>query len=261
MDEQLPISVVIITKNEERNIADCIQSVSFSTDIIIVDSGSTDNTRSIAAELGGKVIKHEWQGYGAQKNIGLAQAKNDWVLFLDADERVSPELAQTLPGIVESAEYNVYWVTIVDIFLGRKLQHLIGHNPRLIKKGSAEWGDHHVHERIMYAKTNTPASYKDGMSGEIQQPIIHESHTSIGSYLKKMHRYTFLDAQEMKRAGKHRSGRPVKKSWILPYRLAARQCIKLLFYRGGVLDGWQGVVWCALSAYYEFEMADIYNKL
>ena len=88
--------------------------------------------------------------------------------------------------------------------------------------------------------------------------IIHESYTTIAAYLKKMHVYTTLDAQDMHNRGTHRSGRVVKKSFIIPYTLGIRQAIKLLFYKKGMLDGWQGVVWSILSAYYEFKMGRKY---
>ncbi len=260
MQNKLPISVVIITKNEQENIADCIASVEFAQEVIVIDAHSTDETTSIAKKLGANVITRHWDGYGSQKNFGAAQTTCNWVLFLDADERVSPELQKVLGDILETT-CSVYWITIQDIFLGKRMTHLVGHNPRLIQKTLAHWNDAHVHEKMMYSGSNSQAKYKDGISGEISAPIIHQSYTSIGAYLHKMHRYTTLDAQEMQKTNTHRSGKAVSKSFILPYYLALKQFMKLSLYRKGILDGWQGIVWCALSAYYEFEMGQKYNAL
>lgn len=255
------ISVVIITKNEEQKIADCIASVSFAKEVLIIDAESTDKTAEIARSLGTTVISNPWEGYGKQKNLGMSKASSTWVLFLDADERVSKALQAVIMQLPEQPEQEIYWITIEDIFLGKRMKHLSGHNPRLVKKGAAQWSDKKVHEQLKYAANHTAVKYKDSISGELQAPIIHESYTTIAAYLKKMHIYTTLDAQDMNERGVHRSGRKVNKSFILPYILAFRQLIKLLLYKKGILDGWQGVVWSMLSAYYEFEMGNKYNAL
>ncbi len=255
------ISVVIIAKNEEKVIAECIASVAFATQVIVIDSESTDRTVEIARSLGATVISHPWQGYGEQKNFGMSNTTEDWILFLDADERASQELQSAIHAMSEHPEHDVYWITVEDIFLGRRMKYLIGHNPRLVKKGAASWSNKKVHEQLLYAKESKPVKYKDGIAGEIEQPIIHESYKTISAYLKKMHKYTTLDAHDMQEMGHHRSGRPVQKNFLLPYKLAFRQAAKLLVYRKGVLDGWQGIVWSMLSAYYEFEMAKKYLAL
>jgi glycosyltransferase involved in cell wall biosynthesis len=257
----IPISVVIIAKNEAHTIADCIASAKSAQEIIVIDALSADATADIARNLGATVVVQEWQGYGLQKNFGAQQAHNNWVLFLDADERISPELEKKIAEIISNATQNVFWVTIEDIFLHKRMKHLAGHNPRLIQRANAHWNTAHVHEKMVYTKSNAIAQYKDGISGEITEPIIHESYSSIDAYLKKMHRYTTLDAQEMSKANKHRSGKSVSKSALLPYYLALKQFIKLYFYRGGFFDSWQGLVWCVLSAYYEFEMGQKYLAL
>lgn len=256
----IPISVVIIAKNEEKNISDCIASTEFAQEVIVVDAYSTDQTVHLAESLGAKVVSRAWDGYGSQKNFGAQEASCNWVLFLDADERVSTALEQSLRDVLETT-CSVYWITIEDIFLGKRMTHLVGHNPRLIQKSQAHWSNAHVHEKMLYADTNTAAQYKDGISGEIQAPIIHQSYTSIQAYINKMHRYTSLDAQEMRKTNRHRSGMVVTTSVFLPYYLAIKQFVKLCFYRRGLFDGWQGIVWCALSAYYEFEMGIKYRQL
>lgn len=257
----MKLSVVIIAKNEEKVIAECIASVAFAHEVIVIDAESTDKTVEVATSAGATVISHPWQGYGEQKNFGASKVTSRWVLFLDADERVSKELQTVLEEMPEDSAQNVYWITIEDIFLSRRMKHLIGHNPRLVKKGAASWSNKKVHEQLIYAETNKPVRYKDGISGDIQEPIIHQSYTTISAYLKKMHTYTTLDAHDMREMGHHRSGRPIRKNFLLPYKLAFRQAVKLLVYRRGILDGWQGITWSLLSAYYEFEMAKKYLAL
>lgn len=255
------ISVVIIAKNEENKIADCIASVKFVKEVlVVVDTESTDKTGEIARSLGATVILNSWEGYGAQKNFGASKASQNWILFLDADERVSKELQNSIIQMPEKPEHEAYWITIEDIFFGRHMKYLVGHNPRLVKKGAALWSNKKVHEQLVYTNTNASVKYKDSLSGELVTPIIHESYKTISAYLKKMHVYTTLDAQDMEKTGTHRSGRRVQKTILLPYVLAFRQAIKLLFYKKGILDGWQGVVWSVLSAYYEFEMGKKYLR-
>lgn len=255
------ISAIIITKNEEKNIADCICSLSFVQEIIVVDSQSEDHTREIAQSLGAIVLNENWQGYGNHKNIGIKASKHELLLFLDADERISPELREEILKIDVSPEHPVYWITVEDIFLGKRLRHLVGHNPRLVQKNTAIWNKNPVHEQLLYTDTQHIVKYKDGRSGEITTPIIHHSHETVASYLQKMHRYTSLDARRMRQTGTHRSGRSIKDSILLPYTLGLRQFVKLLVYKKGMLDGWQGVAWCVLSAYYEFEMGKKYRTL
>lgn len=255
------ISAIIITKNEEHNIAGCIESLSWCDEIIVVDSDSQDRTREIATAKGARVLNETWQGYGAHKNRGSAAATHPWLLFLDADERVSESLQQEITTVTKHPAYPVYWITVEDIFLGKRLQHLIGHNPRLVQKGNATWNNNPVHEQLIYTDTGKTVQYKDSRSGEITSPIIHYSHESIASYLQKMHRYTSLDAEHMRETGMHRSGRSIQNSWLLPYMLGMRQLVKLLLYRKGILDSWQGIVWSVLSAYYEFEMGKKYRNL
>ncbi len=255
------ISGIIITKNEEKNIAACIKSLSFADEVLVVDAESTDQTREIAQQCGARVIRQPFLGYGEQKNIGIEAATHDWLVFLDADERISDKLRNELLNITHTAQRPVYWITIEDIFLGKSLQHLVGHNPRLVKRGEAKWNKNPVHEQLIYTSTGETVRYKDGVSGAITSPIIHHSHETIASYLQKMHRYTSLDAEHMQQTGKHRSGRTVTNSWLLPYTLGFRQFIKLLIYRKGILDGFQGIAWSVLSAYYEFEMGRKYRAL
>lgn len=257
----MKLSAIVITKNEEKNIARALASLSFANELIVVDAESHDQTTKLASQFGARVFVRPWPGYGAQKNFGAQAAHGEWLLFIDADEEVSPDLAAEVKAATDNSTVDFYWLKIVTVFLGRPLSHLFGHNPRLFRKSAGQWTGGLVHEQVeRYANHREDNDYRlirldDRFSKVLTAPLLHHSHSSIKSYIKKMHRYTTLDAEQMKRGGRHRSGRPVKASSLLPYQLAARQLIKLLFYRRGILDGYAGIIWCLLSSYYEYEMA------
>lgn len=248
------LSAIVTTKNEEKNIGRCIRSLRFAGEVIVVDDFSQDATVTIAEKSGARVIQNSWEGYGQQKNVGLAHAQYDWILFIDADEEVPLNLAREIEETLKNPQYKVYWLRIIDIFLGQPLRHLIGHNPRLMRRGQAAWTQRAVHEQIVYLPENTLVRLGDARSAVLSSLLTHHGHDSVKSYLRKMHRYTTLDAKQMLQARKHRSGRTITANIALPFLLAARQFIKLAFWRRGILDGYQGLLWSTLSAYYEWEM-------
>lgn len=238
----------------------------------MIDSDSTDNTVSLARKAGAKVYHNPWPGYGPQKNYGLELARGNWALFIDADEEVTPKLAQEIKSTINqwndnTKEPKYFWFKIVTIFLGKPLNHLYGHNLRLFKKGTAKWTDAKVHEQVVRVNNETMEQFNnstinlnDTDTTILSNPLLHHSHVTISSYLKKMHHYTSLDAEEMAQTDRHRSGRTMSASWTLPWHLSARQFIKLYLYRKGILDGYAGLMWSLLSSYYEFEMAQKYLK-
>lgn len=248
------LSAIVITKNEQDSIKRCLDSLDFADEIIVVDAESTDNTREIAEHTGAKVFTNSWPGYGPQKNFGADKASGEWLLFIDADEEVTTELANAITETLNHPTETLYWLRITTVFLGKPLYHLYGHNPRLFKKTNHQWDSAPVHEQVenIYFSTDSPV---------LKAPLLHHSHKTIKSYLEKMHHYTTLDAQKMAKTQMHRSGRPVKKTYLLPWHLSLRQFIKLYFYKKGFLDGYAGFIWSVLSAYYEFEMANKYHKL
>lgn len=254
------LSAIVITNNAEPTLEQCLSSLSFTDEVIVVDSGSTDKTVAIAERHQAKVFFNAWPGYGQQKNFGAAQAKHAWLLFIDADEEVSPQLTQAIQQTLKAPAFDIYWLRIITYFLNQPLYHLFGHNPRLFKAQSGRWTSAHVHEQVETID-HDQITLGDTKSGLITAPLYHYSHQTIHSYLKKMQHYTSLDAAEMFRTNKHRSGRPVKPSFSLPYRLAIRQFLKLLIYRQGIRDGFAGSMWSLLSAYYEFTMARKYRAL
>lgn len=257
----------MIVKNEEAVITRAIQSVQFADEVIVVDAESTDRTVEIAKSLGAKTLVRPWPGYGRQRNYSASQAAGEWLLVIDADEEVTPALAREIESIIHSEQSDgirglgsrkdFYWLRIVTIFLGKPLTHLFGHNLRLFKKSAGRWTDQAVHEQIKTA-AGQPITLGDSAAGLLIQPLLHYSHPTVASYRKRMNRYTTLDADEMLKHDRHRSGRSVKPAWWLPAYLAARQFLKMYFYKRGFLDGYAGLIWCALSSQYEYGMAKKY---
>lgn len=254
------LSAIVITKNEEDNIEQCLKSLNFADEIILVDAESNDATVQIAKQLGATTFVRPWPGYGPQKNFGAAQASGKWLLFLDADEVIPEKLAQEIQDTLKNPDKDFYWLKIVTVFLGKPLKHLIGHNPRLFKKESGSWTGYHVHEQVQM-NNGTIIKLGDTHSQVLQAPLYHHSHRTVKAYLKRMAEYTALDAQRMAKSNLHRSGRRVKAIWHLPYYLMARQFVKMYFYKQGFLDGAVGFQWSTLSAYYEYVMAKKYLRL
>ncbi len=255
------LSIIIIARDAAATIGKAVDSSHVADQVIvIVDDRTRDETADIARRRGAQVHVLPWAGYGAQKNLGMRMATGPWLFFLDADESISDELARKIQDIITTGAHDIYWVRIITVFLGRPLRHLFGHNPRLIKKGAALWDEAHVHEQLV-RPDGVKVDLGQVPASVVFEPIIHYSHESVRSYLYKMHRYTTLDAKEMISEGRHRSGRVVSAKFWLPYYLASRQLLKLLFYRRGILDGWQGFLWCVLSAYYELELGRKFLKM
>jgi glycosyltransferase involved in cell wall biosynthesis len=146
------LSAIIITRNEAANIAACLASVAFCDECIVVDSGSGDATFTIAAAAGAKVLSHEWAGFGAQKNFALAQAQGEWVLSIDADERVPPALATEIVAALADPRADGYEIGRLSTFLGRPMRHS-GWFPdyvlRLFRRDKARFTDDLVHERVI----------------------------------------------------------------------------------------------------------------
>ncbi len=227
------LSVVIITRNEAHNIGDCLASVAFANQWIIVDSGSTDGTVGIARAAGATVIETiDWPGFGPQKNRALAAATGDWILSIDADERISDASRNEILAILAtpSPGFDAYALPRLSSFCGRFIRHggwYPDHVLRLFKRGSARFTDHLVHERIV-----TDSS---GAHGRLSEPIIHYSYRSDADYLRKLEQYSTLGAQQAFAAGK-RSGYV----GALGHGLAA--FLRSYVFKAGFLDGSAGVM-------------------
>lgn len=244
----IPVSAVIITQNEAHNIEQCINSVAFCDDILIVDSGSTDDTIAIAQNSGARTLHQSWLGYGAQKQFAVLQAKHDWVLCIDADERVSEELKSSILQLspvqlsLDSANSNKqmssYQMPRRNHFLGKALLHGEGYpdySLRLFNRTQAQWSNDPVHEGV---QTNSEITTLTG-------DLLHFSGDTIFAYLNKQNRYTDIQAQMLFEAKKfcHPS-----KCFTSPLT----RFIKFYFLRLGFLDGAAGFIHISIGCFNAF---------
>ncbi|MFY9326549.1 MAG: glycosyltransferase family 2 protein [Georgfuchsia sp.] len=228
MPNRLPISAVLITLNAATQLEACLRSLAFCDEIVIVDSGSSDGTLDIAEQYGAKVIRSEWLGFGLQKQFAVRQARNDWVLCIDADERVSEELAQNIAATLAAPEMRVYKFARCNRFMGRYLRHGEGYpdwSLRLFHRDQARWSDDAVHEKVL----------TDALVGTLRGDLLHDSAESLDNYLAKQNRYTTLAAQEALARGKRASAAKMLLSPLTRF-------IKFYFLRLGFLDGVPGLV-------------------
>lgn len=220
------VSVILITKNEAGNIRDCLQSVSWADEIIVVDSGSTDGTPQIAKEMGALVYSHDWPGFGPQKNRALAYASKDWVFSIDADERVTPEQRAELERAMQDGLADGYFCPRLSQFCGTFIRHS-GWYPdyvlRLFKRGKGRFSDSLVHESIIL----------EGRSERLKIPLLHYSYLTMDDVERKVGHYSNAAAQQMFQAGKHAS-------WLRAALSGGWAFIRTYIVRLGVLDGGAG---------------------
>ncbi len=240
MSAPLPLSLVLITRDAAHELAACIASASFATDIVVVDSGSADDTVAVAQRAGARVIDHAWEGFGPQKNFAVRQARHDWVLCLDADERVTPTLAAAIAALFApgSPPATAYALARRNRFLGRWLAHGEGYpdwNVRLFDRRHARWTPEPVHESVV----------ADGAVVRLAGDLEHASAESIEAYIAKQNRYTSLQAQAMHARGEHASA----------WRIAAAPVARFFrFYvlKSGWRDGIAGFAHIAIGAFGSF---------
>jgi len=221
------LSAVLITKNAGGHLDACLSSVTFCDEIIVVDSDSSDLTLEIARRFNARVIQHDWMGFGRQKQFAVDQATNDWVLCIDADERVSSQLAKSITQILREPTTPVYRMARCNRFLGRWLRHGEGYpdwSLRLFDRRSARWSDDTVHEKVLYAVT----------PGTLDGDLLHESADDLRAYLEKQNRYTTLAAQQLFERGQSASALHLLASPLVRF-------FKFYFFRLGFLDGMPGL--------------------
>ena len=233
MSDRASLSVVIITLNAAHEIEACLKSVAWADDIVIVDSGSRDDTADIARRHRARVVQQDWLGYGPQKKFAVAQAKNPWVLSLDADERLSDELSESIRHELATPRYRAYEFPRRNRFMGRWLRHGEGYpdwSLRLFHRDHANWSDDPIHEKVV----------ADGPVARLKGDLLHESEQGIADYLAKQNRYTTLQADVLFASG--------KRAGILKLLLSPLfRFIKFYFLRLGFLDGMPGLVHIAVG--------------
>lgn len=242
VQEKIPLSVAIIAKNEAQNLPSCLESVHFAEQIVVVDSGSTDETVRIVGSFGCEVYNEPWRGFAAQKQLAIDRCTRPWVLLLDADERVPPETESVIRGIVASGpgEAAGYSFPRKNFFQGRWIKHLWGNDRivRLFRKGTGRMTDARVHEAV---EVNGPVKALDA-------PLEHYTESSLSRLLVKTDHYTTLGAQEAFDQGRRAS------MWtaVLMAFLAFLQSYLL---KRGFLDGVQGLTLSvveSISKYFKY---------
>jgi glycosyltransferase involved in cell wall biosynthesis len=234
------LTVITLTLNEERNIRECLESARWADELIVVDSGSSDRTVEIARSFTSKVFTVTWQGYGATRNFAHEKASGDWILWLDADERVTPDLAGEIRGILQDDLQSVdgYAIARRAYFLGRWIRHsgwYPGRVVRLFRRGKGRFSETRVHEQLQI----------DGAVVTTRHDLLHLTDPDLVHYLSKFNTYTSLAAEDMINAGRRFRFRDL----LLrpPF-----QFVKMYILRGGFLDGIEGFILAVLSSAYVF---------
>ena len=239
------ISVAIITKNEGQNIRECLESVKWADEIVVIDNGSTDETLKICGEYRARVFPEDWKGYSDQKNSAIEKTRNEWVLSLDADERIGPELRQEIEGALQgNPSVDGYFIARKNFFLGRWIRHCGWYpdlNLRLFRKSRGRFQERAVHEKVDL----------QGKSATLKNPLIHETYRSLSDFFQRMDRYSTLAAREMSREG--RRCRFVDVLFRPPLTF-----LQMYVLRAGFLEGYFGFLLSILYSFYNFAK---YNKL
>lgn len=245
------LSVIVITRDEAANIRACLESVSWADEIIVVDSGSADGTVEIAREMGARVQVHaDWPGFGVQKNRALEYATSEWVLSLDADERVTPELRAEIEGVLSAGgATDAYLVSRLSNYCGRFMYHSGWHPdllPRLFRRGKARFSDDLVHEHLVVT----------GNTGTLRGVLLHYAFDNLEEVLHKVNQYSTAGAAMMYQRGRQASltGALLRGVWSF---------FRTYVLRGGFLDGREGFMLAVSNAegtYYRYLKLMLLNR-
>lgn len=229
MKERERLSATIITLNEEKNIRDCLESVKWADEIIVVDSGSTDRTVEICREYTTRIFVNRWPGMNEQKRLAAEKASNKWVLNIDADERISDELREAIVETLKNPAFDGYRFPRKNYFLGRWMKHG-GWYPdyvlRLFRKDMAYYKGIDPHDKVII---------KNSKVGTIQAPILHYTYVSLSQYFTKQNSYLTAAAMERLKNKKRVS------LFLIPFRTIWKFIETYLFKRG-FLDGSHGLI-------------------
>lgn len=263
----VPVSAVILALDEETNIERCLTSLAWASQVIVVDSGSTDGTARIARDCGATVIDTHWRGFGPQREFALRlpDVTHDWIFFLDADEWASDELATEIAGAITSTTYTAYWQYVRLVFRGRWIRHC-GWYPsarlvRLMRRSTAHYPDSGFSEHAVIA----------GEVGHLTADLVDEDHKGLARWAQKHVRYAELEAA--RRANRtvtplslrsHDSSlRHVLKDVVAP-RMPARPLATFCYMyvvRGGFLDGREGLLFCFLHGWFQVMVGQLQQDL
>jgi glycosyltransferase involved in cell wall biosynthesis len=231
------ISAVVICRDEEDRIADCLESLAWCDEIVVVDSGSRDRTVEIARKHATRVLHHGWQGYVAQKNFALEQAGGDWVLALDADERCTPALRDAIrEALAADPPLAGYAMRRHAFYLGRWIDHG-GWYPdwklRLVRRGRARWGGVDPHDKLL----------ADGLTGRLDAELVHLTYRDFADHLRTVQRFSDVVSDEWVKQGRRFS---LLRALLHP----PAKFLECYLWKQGFRDGWPGFVIAATSAFY-----------
>ena len=233
MPSPAPVTAVIPTLNEANQIADCVRAVTWADEVIVADGGSSDETTRAAAAAGAKVLQGSWHTIAAQRNAAIAAARNQWVLAVDADERVGPDLAEEIGATVTTPAHPAYAVRRANVYLGRTVRY-------------GGWGDDWVVRLFQrdrrYIERRVHEHLERGADvGRLRAPLVHVPYRDLSHHLEKLDRYATWSAEELAERGRraHLTDILVRP----PARFFSMYVLRL-----GLLDGWRGAVLCGLAA-------------
>jgi glycosyltransferase involved in cell wall biosynthesis len=232
------LSLVVLARNEERHIADCLDTLQWGDELLVVDDFSTDRTVALARERGARVERHQLVNFAAQRDFALSQAQGRWVFFVDADERATPALADEIRQVIQQDSPVGWWVPRRNIILGRWMRGggwSPDYQPRLMQRAKARYDpDRPVHELVLF----------DGEAGYLQNPLTHYNYDRLSQFTARQNRYATLEAEARWRQGL----RTRPHNLILqPFREFRRRYVTLKGYQ----DGGRGLLLCLLLAYYD----------
>lgn len=236
----MKLSAVISTYNSEKSLKDCLESLEFVDEIVVVDHTSQDGTVALAKKYTKRVFiePNDPTKIDLQKNFGFAKARGDWILSIDADERVSPELAHEIRKAIEDTPSVAYKIPRKNIIFGKWIQHSLwwpDYQLRLFQKGKGRYVHLKVHQDLQI----------DGPVGQLEQPFIHENYQTLSQYLQKMDIYTENEAESLVRDNVHMQ-------WTDAIRLPLSDFLKTFFLQAGYKDGLHGLTLSILQAFYAF---------
>ncbi len=232
----MKISAAIITLEAAADLDRCLASLSFADEIIVLDQGSSDGTAEVCARHGAVLHQTEWLGFGPTKQKAAGLCQNRWVLSIDSDEEVTPELRAAIEALPDQPDQAAFAVNRLSRFLGKWIRHCGWHPEyvtRLFDKQRAGFNDKPVHESVL----------TDGSVGRLDGLLLHYTYETMEQYIDKLNRYTTLAAEELHAAGRS-AGLP---SAVVRAKVAFW---RMWLFKGGILDGWAGTVLCLASSFY-----------
>ncbi|MFQ6001317.1 MAG: glycosyltransferase family 2 protein [Anaerolineae bacterium] len=234
----LHLSAIVLTRNEERNIVDCLRTLSWADEVLVLDSGSEDATVDLAQRMGARVETRPFDNFPRQRNAALELARGQWVFFVDADERATEELAGEVGKAIAGEEVDGFWVPRRNYIFGRWIRHAGWYPDYQLRLFRRHKGRHdesrEVHELVIL----------DGPQGYLESPLIHYNYDNISQFIERQNRYTEMEAAYLFREGTRAK---VRNFVLQPCREFRRRYITLQGYK----DGRHGLLLSLLMAYYE----------